>query len=646
MTGPSSPAPADDADLGHPPPGENFAEIPPVQWGRIFKYGFRLLSVCPWLAAAYAALFLVNESASLAAAQLVGTVTNELNQTALGSSPDGLAASYWLWVAVGLVAVVMALPISAVSESINGAMMRSLQGRLFRNVLRQSPDFFHRRDSGSLTAVINHMSQEAQITLREVIMEPLLQILLLGITTALLIYNFLKIQGENGIVLFGLDIPAPAIPVAILAIGLTSPYLIRLMGRRIRTSSGEVRDRSLHLASLVTGAMQAPEEIQAMNAESFFGKKHASVLRRYARSRIRQSIVMEVVNILNSLPVWFVPAALLGMAVAIASSSPDPANVGNVVAIFMLAPQLMAPIQNLSGYLVMTGTAWPGILQVLDLLEQSPATDNRPGAKDLESLSPSLEARGIRFSYRPDLPPVFDGLSFSVDPQKITGLVARMGQGKTTFFRLALRFYEPQQGDVFLGGHPAGDLTQRCLRNHVALMSQFPAFFHDSLRENLLIAKPDASDDHLRRICQSTGIWNILTDKLGPDPLDAPFAAGRVLSGGQCKLLALTRCLLRDPTFVFLDEPTTGMDNSEKYALIPSLRAACQGKTVLAVDHDIPWLLKFCDSFLVLDGGKVCEQGTAADLLGSGGLFAQLHSHTQRQLPSDGPEIPTDPTFE
>ena len=622
-----------EAAVGAPPPDEAFGEIPPIQWGKVIKYGARLLSVCPWLAVGYGVLFLLNEGASLAAAQLVGTVTNELYQVSdpsTGTSPDGLALSFWLWVAAGFVVIVIALPITAVSETMNGAMMQRLRGRLFDNVLRQSPDFFHRRDSGELTAVINHMSQEAQLTLRQVIMEPILQFLLLGVTTALLIYNFIKIQGENGIALFGFEIPAAAIPVAILILGLASPYFIGLMSRKIRMSSGEVRDRSLDLASLVTGTMQAPEEIQAMNAERFFAKKHGTVLKKYVRSRVRQSVIMEVVNILNALPVWIVPAALLGMAVVAASSSADPSNVGNVVAIFMLAPQLMSPIQNLSGYLVMTGTAWPGILQVLDLLEQSPKTDNKAGAKDVADLEPTLEARQIDFAYRPELPPVFDGLSFSVEPEKITGLVARMGQGKTTFFRLALRFYEPQSGDVVLGGHPAGDLTQECLRQHVALMSQFPAFFHDTLRENLLIAKPDATDADLQKICESTGIWNILTEKMGPAPLDSEFAAGRVLSGGQCKLLALTRCLLRDPTFVFLDEPTTGMDNSEKYALIPSLRDACAGKTVIAVDHDIPWMLKFCDSFLVLDAGQVTEQGTAEDLLKSGGILSELHAHTQR----------------
>ena len=110
----------------------------------------------------------------------------------------------------------------------------------------------------------------------------------------------------------------------------------------------------------------------------------------------------------------------------------------------------------------------------------------------------------------------------------------------------------------------------------------------------------------------------------GPEPLDAPFHAGGPLSGGFKKLFALTRCLLREPRYLFLDEPTTGMDPEVKFEFIEPMRRNCAGKTTLVVDHDILWQLRFCDHFIVLDQGKLVQQGTGIELLGRPGVFREL----------------------
>jgi len=161
------------------------------------------------------------------------------------------------------------------------------------------------------------------------------------------------------------------------------------------------------------------------------------------------------------------------------------------------------------------------------------------------------------------------------------------------------------------------------------MMSQLPAFFFDTVRENLRMAKPDATDEELQAICERTGVWRILSQKLPPSEtgsiLDANLAAGKTLSGGERKLLALTRCLLRDPALLFLDEPTVGMDNEEKFEIREMLREGTRGKTVMVVDHDVNWLLQFCDYFVVLDEGRVVEQGTAKELLSRDGLLYQLY---------------------
>jgi ATP-binding cassette subfamily B protein len=294
----------------------------------------------------------------------------------------------------------------------------------------------------------------------------------------------------------------------------------------------------------------------------------------------------------------------------------------------------MMPVQALSTFMVMAQNSWPSIETVLGLLESDDgARETRSGhvAAVPQATNLALEARNLSFSYRPDLPPVLDGVSFVVPAGKITGLVARKGQGKTTFFRLVLRFYDPLHGQILIGGLPTTDLSRDEVRDRVTMMSQFPAFFHDTLRENLRIARPGATDPEIESHCRRTGIWPVLEQNVGsqeekhrqPNPLDRQFAAGMTLSGGQRKLLALTRCLLRSPDYLLLDEPTVGMDRLEEFGLMDDLRSACAGRTVMVVNHDVRWLLRFCDYFIVLDQGKIVQRG-GRELASQSGLFKML----------------------
>jgi ABC-type transport system involved in cytochrome bd biosynthesis fused ATPase/permease subunit len=157
------------------------------------------------------------------------------------------------------------------------------------------------------------------------------------------------------------------------------------------------------------------------------------------------------------------------------------------------------------------------------------------------------------------------------------------------------------------------------------MMSQFPAFFYDTLRANMQMAKADATDEEIRAICEKTGVWKILQAGVQGNPLDGEFASAQRLSGGQKKLLALTRCLLRNPAILFLDEPTVGMDNREKFSMLEIIKQALKGQTVMVVDHDLRWLVPFCNYFIVLDEGKIAEQGTSEELLAQRGLFHELY---------------------
>jgi ABC-type multidrug transport system fused ATPase/permease subunit len=635
------------------PPGAqpDDVKLSDVRWGAIFRMGWKMVSFCKYLALTYCLLTLVQNGMNLGMSQLVGTITQELTRSAEAVPPPDSASAASnanaapasaaertappksdharligiciLWAIFALGALSLGIPFRAISTKLDLTISNRLRSQLFERLLRQSPEFYHTHDPGELNAVANQFTIEAAMTLRQVAVDMLLQMVVLGGTVGLLIYNF-QMKGPPP-TFFGIGVPPALIPIGIVLFAFISPYLTGKMANRVRNVSSDMQEKMLALNSLVTGAMQSPEEIQTMEAEPIFSEKHDRQLEALLKSRLRSTVTIESVNLVNGLPSWFIQVVMLAFGVFLAIRSGDAESAGNVVAIFLLTPALMAPIGALSIYIVMAGTAWPRIETVNQMMESRAGREERSGDLREKSVQPTLAAKNLTFSYKPGSRLIYDDVSFELPPGKITGFVAKTGQGKTTFFKLALRFYDPQQGQVILGGRPVEDYAADNLYDHIAMMSQFPAFFYDTLRVNMTMAKPDATDDEIRQICQQTGIWKILEAGAKGDPLDAEFAAGRRLSGGQRKLLALTRCLLRNPAVLFLDEPTVGMDNQEKFAILGMIRQAAKDHTVMVVDHDLHWLLPFCDNFIVLSEGKIAEQGTGEELLAKKGLFHDLY---------------------
>ena len=650
-------APPAGADLKRKGRGGAGVQLSDVGWGKIFKLGWKLLSFFKFLAISYCLMMLVQNVVNLGMSQLIGEVTKSLNyvanQAKSGETPGpakapASAASNaanneeppetplspeearsqlirvsLFWALCALAALGMGLPMRTISTKLDLALSNKLRSQLFARLLRQSPEFYHTHESGELNAVVNQFTVEAAMTLRQVSVDMLLQIVTLGITVGLLIYNF-QMKGPPPTI-GGVAIPPWAIPLAIVLFAFVSPWITGKLSNKVRDVSRDLQEKMVALNSLVTGAMQSPEEIQAMEAEPMFVGKHDNQLRSLLGSRVKNTVTMEMMGLISSLPGWLVQVVMLAFGIYAAYKSGNAASAGNVVAIFLLTPQLMGPIQALSVYIIMAGSAWPRIETVNEMMESKARREEKSGTVKMDSVEPTLAAKNVTFSYGPGSRKIFDDISFEIPPGKITGFVARMGQGKTTFFKLALRFYDPQQGAVLLGGRPVGDYASDNLYEHIAMMSQFPAFFYDTLRANMQMAKADATDEEIRAICEKTGVWKILQAGVDGNPLDKDFAAAQRLSGGQKKLLALTRCLLRDPAILFLDEPTVGMDNREKFGMVDIIKQALKGHTVMVVDHDLRWLMPFCNYFIVLDDGRIAEQGTAEELLARQGLFHELY---------------------
>ena len=535
------------------------------------------------------------------------------------SPRGGLLYTYLFWLFLSVAYVVMTGLLRYLTSLLDGKMANAIRIDVFDAILRQSPEFFFEYDAERLTMVVNQFCTQAQMGIRQLLLDPALQISGVFIAGWTLYTQLVNLQGGGGGT-------AWVSFLIICAFALISPLLINSLGKFLQREATVVQKSNLQLATLVGGAIAASEEIQAIRAETIFGKKHADLLQQSLRARMNQNVIMEKLNVLNSAPGTVVLAALLGTAVYLVLSEKG-GNPGSVVALALITPQFMSSIQLFSGLAVTARMTWPGLGLVGSILARRPAVSASEESATGSQLDGTLEAVEVVFSYNVvKVRNVLNGISFKIPPGQRLGLVARPGQGKTTFFRLALRFYEPQGGKILLGGKPISELSLATLRTNIVLMSQFPGFFHDTVRENFRIANPNASDEQVVALCEKTGLWEILKNLFGEHPLDGPFDAGGRLSGGQRKLFALTRCLLRDPKILFLDEPTTGMGPLEKYPLIDVMQQACAGRTAVLVDHDIIWQARFCEYILVLNDGKIIQEGTPQELRAQEGLFRKLYN--------------------
>ncbi len=246
----------------------------------------------------------------------------------------------------------------------------------------------------------------------------------------------------------------------------------------------------------------------------------------------------------------------------------------------------------------------------------------------------SLESIAVKVHERETGPAdVLHDVSFTAPSGQLTALVGPSGAGKTTITHLVARLYDPTEGAVRIGGQDLREVTLNSLHDEVGAVTQDAHMFHDTIRANLLYARPGASEQELIDACRSAQIWEMIS--LLPDGLDTVVGdRGYRLSGGEKQRLAIARLLLKAPSVVVLDEATAHLDSESEVAVQHALKTALSGRTSLVIAHRLS-TIREASQILVIDGGQIHERGTHEELLAFGGLYAELY-HTQfaRQEPT------------
>ncbi len=319
-------------------------------------------------------------------------------------------------------------------------------------------------------------------------------------------------------------------------------------------------------------------------------------------------------------------------------------DVGTVVALTAYLNRLYGPLTALSNINVDVMTALVSFERVFEVLDLPLLVTDRPGAVDLERGPVRVEFEDVEFSYPSskdvslaslepvavtDLPEghaVLRGVSFVAEPGQLVALVGPSGAGKSTISYLIPRLYDVDSGAVRLNGVDVRDVTLESLHDVVSMVTQDPHLFHDTLRANLLYARPGATPDELAAALEGAQI-RTLVESL-PEGLDTFVGdRGYRLSGGEKQRIAIARLLLKAPDVVVLDEATAHLDSESEAAVQRALKTALAGRTSIVIAHRLSTILD-ADLILVVDGGRIVEHGAHEELLAAGGLYADLY-HTQ-----------------
>jgi ATP-binding cassette subfamily B protein len=529
------------------------------------------------------------------------------------------------------------------SARVGQGLVFNLRTKVFKHVQQQPLAFFTRSQTGSLVSRLNTDVIGAQ----QAITSLLTQTLSIFLTLILALVAMFLLSWQ----------------ISLIALAIIPMFIIpgRLIGKRLQ----RLARQQMQLTAEVGSFMNERLNVAGAMLSKLYGRPDAEADVFTAQAgRVRDvSIVSSVYSRAFFIVMTTFAALITTLVYGLGGSYviSGTLKLGTIVALVALITRLYGPINQLTTLQINYLTMLVSFDRIFEILDLKPLITERPTATPLhvggaeDGAAPDIEFDQVCFRYPPasevSLPSLesvtlavperdshawaLQGVSFLAPAGKLTALVGPSGAGKTTITHLVPRLYDPTTGVVRIGGRDIRDATLNSLRDTIGVVTQDAHMFHDTIRSNLLYARPDAAEQDLIEACKAARIWDLI-DAL-PDGLNTIAGdRGYRFSGGEKQRIALARLLLKSPTIVVLDEATAHLDSESEAAIQRALKTALTGRTSIVIAHRLS-TIREADQILVVDAGKIRERGSHDELLTMGGLYAELYrTQFSRQITLDG----------
>jgi ATP-binding cassette subfamily B protein len=522
--------------------------------------------------------------------------------------PAARPAALLAGASLGLVLLYFALSVLQVANNyltiaVGQRMVNDLRARLFEHLQRLSLSFHRRREIGDLMVRITYDT----FSIQTIAMNGLFPVLSSAIMLAGMFTVMVRLDATLTLIALGI------VPILLL--------MISGISGRIEALASGARAKESELYNVAHRALSAIHVVQAFTREpeayAEFVESSRESLGENLRLYTLQTLYSGVVNVM--IAVGTATVIYVGARHVLDARL----TLGELVIFITYLASLYAPINQMFQTYGMVQSARAGLRRCFELLELEPEIRDRPGARKLGRIRGEIEFDDVVFGYDPARP-VLAGVSFKARPGQTIAIVGPTGAGKSTMASLLARFYEPQSGQITVDGSDVREVTTRSLRENIAIVLQPPLVLNETVRSNIALGKPDASDAEIAAAAQAAGLAPVLA-KLPLRLAEVVGQGGHALSQGEAQRVTIARALLRDAPILIMDEPTSALDAETESLVLAAVEQAMRGRTTLVIAHRLSTIQK-ADQILVLRDGRIEERGTFAELLSRGGFFRYLYN--------------------
>ena len=493
---------------------------------------------------------------------------------------------------------------------VSNKVVTDIRAQLFSKMVRHSMDFFNKMRSGFLMSRITNDTRVMQMALTSVGSDVFKQpITIVGAITVLLLMDW-KFTVVT-LILF----PACLLP-------------LRIYGRRARKA---VQNEQAGMGEMVVTMQETFAGIRVI--KSFAREAHQE--KEFKRSnQLQFSQMMRMIRSMEAVGPLVETIAAVGVGMALLYVYAANLSVGRFFGLISGIFILYEPIKTLSRIHILMQRSIAATAAIFSILDSEPTVQDTPNAAVLKSSRGRIDFENVTFRYANTAADAISNLTLRFEPGKTHALVGASGAGKSTILSLILRLYDPTTGAVKIDCRDLRSVTQKSLREQIGLVTQETFLFHDTVFNNILFGRLDATPEEIHEAARAAYAHDFITAQ--PKGYQTVIGdKGCLLSGGQQQRLAIARAILKNAPILLLDEATSSLDSESEKQIQKALVELAAGRTVIAIAHRLSTVLS-ADQIIVMDCGRVKEIGTHAELLEKSGYYRRLYDHQFNRIQEEG----------